>query len=926
MTSVPITGAFNDAFIAGLYEQWLEDPESVDASWRQFFALARSLTAGATAAPSHDAATLRAVAGAAALVDAIRLYGHYAVQLDPLGAPPLGAAELSPEFHGIAESDLRAIPGSALGFEDETAADAVERLRGLYSSTMGFEFEYMDDERQRQWFREQIETGAMRRVLSPDEKSAVLLRLTEVDGLERFLGRAYQGTKRFSIEGTDVLVPMIDAAIDGAGRQGARDVAIAMAHRGRINVLAHILDKPYATLFHEFAGLHPTSNAESGTGDVKYHLGKATTRTLDTGEQVDVRLVPNPSHLEFVNPVLSGLARATQRLTDAPDQRNEDAVLPIAVHGDAAFPGEGIVAETFNLAALRGFRVGGTLHIIVNNQLGFTTDPHDARSTYYASDVAKGFDVPIVHVNADNPEACLSAIWLALAYRREFHHDFVIDLVGYRRHGHNEMDEPAYTQPTLYEAIKRHPSPRIVWGNHLVETGAATDETVARLDAEIQGKFERIHADLQSGRVHPSEDLPEENADCSTPNVQTGVKAETLIALNERLLAWPSDFRPLAKLARQIERRRGALTEMKDTALGPRGQIDWGHAESLAFASLLMEGASVRFSGQDSERGTFSHRQAVLHDASTNQRYTPLANLPGATGAFEIYNSPLSETAVMGFEYGFSVAAPDTLVLWEAQFGDFVNVAQTVIDQFLAADRAKWGQDSGVVLLLPHGHEGQGPEHSSARLERFLQLCAESNLRVAYCSTPAQYFHVLRRQAICPVRRPLVLMQPKSLLRLPEAASSLDDLSTGRFEPVIDDAVASPDEVSRLVFCSGKIFYDLATQERSPQVALIRIEELYPWPHESIAAVVDRYPNATTVIWAQEEPKNMGAWTFAAPRLRAAVGTTMPIRYIGRPERASPAEGHTSSHQSRQAAIVSEALRVDDGAGARQKTAARAEA
>ena len=925
MTSVPITGAYNDAFIAGLYEQWLQDPQSVDSSWQQFFSLARSLTGGEAVAPSHDSASLRAVAGAAALVDAIRLYGHYAVQLDPLGAPPLGAAELSPEFHGVTEEALRTIPGSALGLEDETAADAVERLRGLYSSTIGFEFEYIDDERQRQWFRKQIETGAMRRVLSPDEKLSVLRRLTEVDGLERFLGRAYQGAKRFSIEGTDVLVPMMDAAIDGAGRQGARDVAIAMAHRGRINVLAHILDKPYATLFHEFAGLHAASNAESGTGDVKYHLGKATTRTLATGEQVDIRLVPNPSHLEFVNPVLSGLARATQRVPDAPDQRDEDAVLPIAVHGDAAFPGEGIVAETFNLAALRGFRVGGTLHIIVNNQLGFTTDPHDARSTYYASDVAKGFDVPIVHVNADNPEACLAAIWLALAYRREFHHDFVIDLVGYRRHGHNEMDEPAYTQPTLYDAIKKHPSPRLVWGRNLVETGETTDETVAELDAEIQGKFEKIHEELKSGRVHPAEDLPDEDGECNAPDVQTAVKAETLIALNERLLTWPSDFRPLAKLARQIERRRGALTEMKDTALGPRGQIDWGHAESLAFASLLMEGPSVRMSGQDTERGTFSHRQAVLHDASTNQRYTPLANLPGATGAFEIYNSPLSETAVMGFEYGFSVAAPDTLVLWEAQFGDFVNVAQTVIDQFLAADRAKWGQDSGIVLLLPHGYEGQGPEHSSARLERFLQLCAEGNLRVAYCSTPAQYFHVIRRQAICPVRRPLVLMQPKSLLRLPEAASALADLSSGRFEPVLDDDDASPDEVRRLVFCSGKIYYDLKMQGPPAQVALIRIEELYPWPHEAIAAIVDRYTNTTTVVWAQEEPKNMGAWAFAAPRLRAAVGTTMPIRYVGRPERASPAEGYMSSHQSRQAAIVSEALRVDEGAGARQK-AARAEA
>jgi 2-oxoglutarate dehydrogenase E1 component len=926
MPNVPITGAFNDAFIAGLYEQWLADPESVDSSWRQFFTLARSLTGGAGVAPAADSSTLRAVAGAAALVDAIRLYGHYAVQLDPLGAPPLGAAELAPEFHGITEESLRSIPGSALGFEDETAADAVARLRGLYSSTIGFEFEYIDDERQRQWFREQIETGRMRRALSPDEKRAVLRRLTEVDGLERFLGRAYQGAKRFSIEGTDALVPMIDAAIEGAGRDGARDVAIAMAHRGRINVLAHILDKPYATLFHEFAGLHATSNAESGTGDVKYHLGKATTRTLDTGEQVDVRLLPNPSHLEFVNPVLSGVARAVQRSADAPGQRDENAVLPIVVHGDAAFPGEGIVAETFNLAALRGYRVGGTLHIIVNNQLGFTTDPQDGRSTYYASDVAKGFDVPIVHVNADDAEACLAAVSLALAYRREFHHDFLIDLVGYRRHGHNEMDEPAYTQPTLYDLIRKHPSPRLVWGRRLIDEGVSTEESVAQVDAEIQGRFEQIHDDLQSGRVHPPEHLPGDQSECAAPDdIDTAVKAETLIALNERLLAWPSDFRPLGKLARQLERRRAALTEMKDTALGPRGQIDWGHAESLAFAALLMDGVSVRLTGQDTERGTFSHRQAVLHDGSTNQRYTPLAHLPGATGAFEIYNSPLSETAVMGFEYGFSVAAADALTLWEAQFGDFVNVAQTIIDQFLAADRAKWGQDSGLVLLLPHGYEGQGPEHSSARLERFLQLCAEGNLRVAYPSTPAQYFHVLRRQALCETRRPLVLMQPKSLLRLPEAASALDELATSRFQPVLDDPAAEPDEVRRLVFCAGKLYYDLAMRERSPQVALVRVEQLSPWPHERIAAIVDRYPNTTHVVWAQEEPKNMGAWTYAAPRLRAAVGTTMPIRYIGRPERASPAEGYMSSHQAQQAEIIAEVLAAEQPAGERRRPA-RAEA
>jgi 2-oxoglutarate dehydrogenase E1 component len=930
MTSTPITGTYNDAYIAGLYDQWRGDPQSVDASWRQFFEFAERLTGGERSA-SEETGYLRSVAGAAALVDAIRLHGHYAVQLDPLGSPPLGAAELAPEFHGISEADLARIPGAALGFSYDTAAEAVRWLRSIYSSTIGFEFEHIDDEREREWFRRQIEGGEMRRVLPPAEKLAVLRRLTEVDGLERFLGRAYQGAKRFSIEGTDALVPMMDAAIATAAADGARDVVIGMAHRGRINVLAHVLDKPYATLFKEFDGQHATSNAESGTGDVKYHLGKATTHTLESGAQVDVRLVPNPSHLEFVNPVMSGAARAGQRVPDAPaGTLDQMAVLPLVVHGDAAFPGEGVVAETFNMSTLVGYRVGGTLHIIANNQLGFTTDPNEGRSTYYASDLAKGFDVPIVHVNGDDPESCIAAVWLGLAYRREFHKDFVIDLVGYRRHGHNEMDEPAFTQPVLYDKIRSHATPRQVWGARLVESGAATQADVDALDAEIQSRFEKIYDDLKAGRLHPPEHDPDDQSECDAPDkLETAVPSETLISLNERLLAWPSGFKPLAKLARQLERRRTTITENRDTALGQRGGIDWGHAEELAWASLLMSGVSIRVSGQDTQRGTFSHRQAVLHDAESNETYTPLAHLAGATGSFELYNSPLSETAVMGFEYGYSVIASDVLTMWEAQFGDFVNVAQVIIDQFLAADRAKWGQNSGLVLLLPHGYEGQGPEHSSARLERFLQLCAEGNMRVAYPTTPAQYFHIVRRQALCTSRRPLVLMQPKSLLRLPEAASTLDDLSHGAFFPVIDDPIASQsaDQVRRLVFCTGKIYYDLAMAEHSERVALVRIEELYPWPHEAISAIVDRYSNAAHVVWAQEEPKNMGAWAFAAPRLRAAVGASMPIRYIGRPERASPAEGYHAVHQAKQAEIVAEVFSgVDEKpAGAELHRAARAE-
>jgi 2-oxoglutarate dehydrogenase E1 component len=563
------------------------------------------------------------------------------------------------------------------------------------------------------------------------------------------------------------------------------------------------------------------------------------------------------------------------------------------------------VAETLNLSALRGYSTGGTLHIIVNNQVGFTTNPSDGRSTFYASDLAKGFDVPIVHVNADDAESCLAAVWLGLAYRARFGKDFLVDLVGYRRHGHNEMDEPSYTQPLLYEKVRSHPTPREVWGARLERDGIVTADDVQRLDTEIQDSLQRVYDAMKAGTVS----VPEHEPDVAPAlpqkaSADTGVKAEQLIALNERLLTWPSEFKPVVKLARQLQRRRAALSDE-----GAQG-IDWGHAEALAWASLLMEGISIRISGQDAERGTFSHRQAVLHDFETGGTYTPLQHLPEAIGTFEVYNSPLSETAVMGFEYGYSVASPDALVLWEAQYGDFANVAQPIIDQFISSDRAKWGQSSGLVLLLPHGYEGGGPEHSSARLERYLQLCAEGNMCVAYPSTPAQYFHILRRHAGLADRHPLVLMQPKSLLRLPQAASRLADLTSGTFHSVIDDAAAAeaPDQVRRLAFCTGKMYYDLAAQERSPGIALVRVEQLYPWPHEAIQRVLDRYTSVEDVVWAQEEPKNMGAWTFVAPRLRAAIGNALPIRYVGRPERASPAEGYAGPHAQQQERIVKEAL------------------
>src|SRR5215208_2028324 len=859
MAYSPITSVFNDAYIAEVYESYRRDPASVEESWRQFFRMAEGLggvvqQSQPAAAGASDPELLRKSAGAAALVHAIRLFGHLAVPLDPLGSAPLGAQELTPEFHGITEADLDQVPAAALGFDARftTAADVVRMLHRRYIGRFGLEFAHLPQEKERQWFRQMLRAEELTRPLTPDEKHWVLQRLSEVDGLERFLGRAFLGKKRFSIEGTDALVPMLDTAIEESARRGAREVVIGMAHRGRLNVLTHVLGKPFAALFGEFEGRHVNADDDSETGDVKYHMGYQGTRRVADGREVGVLLVPNPSHLEFVNPVINGVARAHQRVSGGEPAgspalqgsrlgaRDERLVLPVCVHGDAAFIGEGVVAETLNMSRLRGYRVGGT-----------------------------------VHVNGDDAEACIIAVRIGIAYREAFAKDFLIDLVGYRRHGHNETDEPAFTQPELYDRIKAHPTPRAVWGARLVREGVVTEEDVVRAEREVAERLDRILDEARAAHAAEAaaEDTPEGPPAPTPAAVETAVPAETLARINEQLLTYPEGFTPHPRLAKVLERRRDTLSD--------KGGVEWGQGEALAFASLVREGVSVRLTGQDAERGTFGHRNAVLHDAKTGETYTPLAHVPGATGAFEVYNSPLTETAAMGFEYGFSTAAPDALTLWEAQYGDFVNVAQTVIDQFLVADRAKWGQDSGLVLLLPHGYEGGGPEHSSARLERFLQLAAEGNMAVAYPTTPAQYFHILRHQAKREPRRPLVLMQPKSFLRLGAAASRLADFAEGPFQPVIDDPVAGAkrEAVRRVVLCTGKMYYDLSlTENRPDHVALVRVEELYPWPHEELARVLDRYPNADDVVWAQEEPRNMGAWTYAAPRLRAVTGNALEVR------------------------------------------------
>jgi 2-oxoglutarate dehydrogenase E1 component len=915
---------YNAAYVQELFDSYLQNPRSVDETWRRFFEeTANGALLGAphgitaAAGPPTEAQLIEARA-AGELVDAFRLHGHRAAKLDPLGLPPTGHPQLEPEFHGITLEELDRVPASmvGLGARGETIGDVLEWLRATYTGPIGYEFEYLEDPEMREWLREQIESGAHRQPLSGMEKVRLLERLTEVETFEQFIHRAYLGSKRFSIEGTDMLVPMLDLAIERAATNGARDVVLGMAHRGRLNVLAHVIGLPYGELIEKFEGRHASI---AGTGDVKYHLGAQGTYATTSGQPLTVLLAPNPSHLEFVNPVVEGMTRAMQtRRDERVPQRDENLVLPLLIHGDAAFSGQGVVAETLNLAKLQGYRTGGTVHIIANNQVGFTTDPSDARSTDYASDLARGFDVPIFHVNADDPEACLAVVRLALSFRASFHHDVVIDLVGYRRYGHNEGDEPAYTQPVMYAKIAQHPTVRSLWAERLVSSNSLTrdqaDALVRSAHERLLNEQERVRAAGHDYTHHPpAKEFP------ATLGVQveTAVPRDRLLAFDRQLHTWPDGFALNPKLARQLERRGRLL---------PEGSIDWAHAESLAFASLITDGVPVRMTGQDTERGTFSQRHLVLHDTNTGATYVPLAHLSEARVPFEVYNSPLSELGAVGFDFGYSVMSPETLVLWEAQFGDFANGAQVIIDQFLSAGRAKWGQESRLGLLLPHGYEGQGPEHSSARIERFLQLCAENNMRVANCTTPAQYFHLLRRQALLAEARPLVVMTPKSLLRHPKAVSSLAELEQGRFLRVLDDVVAAqqPADIGRIVLCSGKIYYDLAASREKTganYVALIRVEQLYPLRHEELERLFNAYSEAREIVWVQEEPENMGAWRWLEPHLRRLAGDRT-VRYIGRPERASPAEGYANDHETEQNRIVSDALTALAGGRKRERQGA----
>jgi 2-oxoglutarate dehydrogenase E1 component len=919
----------NAGYVLELYDRYRRDPASVDPATRAFFeqwtppdevSTATAPPTNGVVAVAHGAQVpldVAKIVGAARLIRYIRELGHLAAQIDPLGGEPPGDPGLDPAIHSVTALDLAALPAEIvrgpLVEGSRNALEAIEKLRAAYAGTVGYETDHIQIFEERAWIRDAIESRRFFQNFDAERKRDLLERLTEVEVFEQFLHQTFPGQKRFSLEGTDVLVPMLDSIIRNTAVAGAHEVVMGMAHRGRLNVLAHILGKPYAAILAEFhaanrdEGASPASKGTVGwTGDVKYHLGARRAYRESGVQQMPLTLAPNPSHLEFVNPVVEGRARAAQERREqpgAPTQREQDS-LAILIHGDAAFPGQGVVAETLNLSQLAGYRIGGTIHIIINNQIGFTTQPSDSRSTLYASDLAKGFEIPIVHVNADDVEACIAVARMAHDYRQRFGKDFLIDLVGYRRWGHNEGDEPAFTQPLMYDKIGAHPTVRALWAGQLEQQGI-----VGAADAEAM--VASMRAKLQQAQPQAEDQLAATEGTgygggAALDHAGSAVPAERLRALNQSLFTWPEGFTINPKLDRVLQRR---------AALSDDSPIDWAHAEALAFAAILADGTPIRMTGQDTERGTFSQRHLVLHDAKTGARYVPLQALPQATTSFAIHDSPLSENAVLGFEYGYSMHAPGVLVLWEAQFGDFANGAQVIIDQFIVAGRAKWRQAPSLVLLLPHGYEGQGPEHSSGRLERFLQLAASDNIRIANCSNAAQYFHLLRRQAALLMRepRPLVVMTPKSLLRHPRAAAALADLTQGQFQPVIADVLPREraEHVTRLILCSGKIYIDLISKAEwatTEGVAVARVEELYPFPAAEIKQVIEGYPELHELVWLQEEPRNMGAWSYMEPRLRELAGRAIRLAYVGRPESASPAEGSLVQHTIEQAHIITAAL------------------
>jgi 2-oxoglutarate dehydrogenase E1 component len=920
----------NAAFIEDLYEQFLKDPKAVDPAWAAYF---RGLKDGANGEVAHtpirerlmarlQSAPTRGGAGRAesggasakqgAVSRLIQVYanrGHLVANLDPLGLQERAKPYvLNLEYFGLSEADLDTefFTGSRNEVirERSKLSDILADLKFIYTDTIGAEFAHVSDTDERLWLQDSFQVARMQRRFGVEEKKNILWQLTAAEGLERYLHTKYVGQKRFSLEGADSLIPLLDDLVQHGGKMGVEETIIGMAHRGRLNVLVNLLGKSPKDLFSEFEGQYDLAKLR-GSGDVKYHKGFSADLKTGSGN-VHVALAFNPSHLEVVNPVVEGSVRARQeRRGDA----HGDKVLPVQIHGDAAFAGQGVVMETLQLSQARGFYTGGSVHVIINNQVGFTTsDPRDARSTLYCSDVAKMVEAPIFHVNADDPEAVCFVARFALEYRMKFHKDVVIDLVCYRRHGHNEADEPAATQPLMYQVIRKKPTARQLYADKLVGEGVLSA-------AEAAAMMEQYRNGLDEGKpqaraalglignkftVDWSEYL---DADWSEP-VKTAVDMGRLRALGKAITSYPSDW--------ALHPRVLAIMQARERMVSGDLALDWGCAENLAYASLVQEGYPIRLTGQDSGRGTFFHRHAVLHDQVTGRKYVPLQHLSTQQPTFTVTDSVLSEEAVMGFEYGFSTAEPHCLTIWEGQFGDFCNGAQVIIDQFISSGEAKWGRLSGLTLFLPHGYEGQGPEHSSARLERFLQLCAEFNMQVCVPSTPAQMFHMLRRQMVRSLRKPLIVMTPKSLLRHPLSVSRLEELSAGGFYPVIDEIDdIKPSSVTRIVLCSGKVYFDLLKARRDAKadsVAIVRIEQLYPFPSDEYEAILRKYSNAREIVWCQEEPQNQGSWYQIRHRLQAKLGPKDELLYAGRAGAAAPATGIAALHEQQQKNLVTAAL------------------
>ncbi|GIO25629.1 2-oxoglutarate dehydrogenase E1 component [Ornithinibacillus bavariensis] len=923
----------NIGYVEEQYDLYKEDPQAVDPSLKEIFDQhgAPIWLQASNDIVYENASTsindVKKITSTVKLVEAIRRFGHLEANIYPVSVQEERKSELlHPEKYGLTEAELKDIPASWVWDKApagvDNALDVVRELRKYYTGSITFEYDHVDSDEEREWLSNYIESGKAYLNLSNDEKKQLLDRLANVEGFEGFLQKTFVGQKRFSIEGLESMVPMLDHVVKHAIADKVEHIMMGMAHRGRLSVLAHVLGKPIDKIFSEF---HHSPNKElipsegsrginyGWTGDVKYHFGAV--KDVKDGEETKIKitLAHNPSHLEFVNPVVEGYARAAQdnRSQSGYPEQDVTKAIPVLIHGDAAFIGEGVVAETLNLANLPGYSTGGTLHIIANNLLGYTTDQKDGRSTRYASDLAKGFEIPVIHVNADDPIACVSAIKLAYDYRKEFHKDILIDLVGYRRYGHNEMDEPRVTQPKLYSIIDKHPTVANVFAHNLVEKGIINREEFDKMVAEVETNLKAIYDGMSETDLAKVEckDMPDAlNTDLE--EYETAVSMDELVVLNEGLFNRPEGFTENKKLARIFKRRREALQE--------GNTVDWGAGEALAYGSILKDGIPIRLTGQDSERGTFAHRHAVLNDAVTNEKYSIFHGLD-AKASFDIRNSPLSEAAVLGFEYGYSVQSPNTLVLWEAQFGDFANAAQVIFDQFISAARAKWGEKSNMVLLLPHGYEGQGPEHSSARLERFLQMAAENNWIVAYVTSSAQFFHLIRRQAALRDKeeaRPLVLMTPKSsLLRNQRVASEAVEFTEGKFQPLRNqpNLKVSKKNAKRLLIGSGKVMIDIEetidqSGEKFDWLRAVRLEQIYPFPKKELEKIVSELPNLEEIVWVQEEPKNMGAWSFVEERLRELLKQGQTLSYIGRPDRSAPAVGDPNVHKAEQENIVQQAI------------------